>query len=108
MFMFCLAQGVKDTGRGGSRQEAMQQAAAKVKALPEKLLPPTLFPPSGAGEAGAEDGGQEDEPDVLAPDQGHGPGGAGLLPGQGGQGPELPGHLGLGGSRIRCLHLTKM
>ena len=87
----------------------MQQAAAKVKALIEKLLPQTVLSPSGAGEAGAEDAGQEDEPDVLAADpETGGPGGAGLLPGQGGQGPELPGHLGLGGYWITCLHLTKM
>jgi len=29
-FMFCLANGVKDTGKGRSREEAQQQAAEKV------------------------------------------------------------------------------
>jgi len=29
-FMFCLANGVKDTGKGSSREEAQQQAAKKV------------------------------------------------------------------------------
>jgi len=29
-FMFCLANGVKDTGKGASREEAQQQAAEKV------------------------------------------------------------------------------
>ena len=30
--MFCLVEGVKDTGRGGSREEAEQEAARKVLA----------------------------------------------------------------------------
>lgn len=35
-FMFCLAKGVKETGRGGSREEAQEQAATKVLAKVEE------------------------------------------------------------------------